>query len=133
MDQKDAERKSLLDQAKKEFEDSQKKRDNEVKQMLELAQKQTKKELIKNKFSVTNIEESMNELLGSLNQTAQAISDYSDSSSDSDNNEDKPSTPTVLFKSTKPNIEIIIDETSKEDTDTVIDVSGNTDTSGNDV
>ena len=96
MDQKDAERKSLLDQAKKEFEDSQKKRDNEVKQMLELAQKQTKKELIKNKFSVTNIEESMNELLGSLNQTAQAISDYSDSSSDTDN-EDKPSTPTVLF------------------------------------
>jgi hypothetical protein len=133
MDQKDAERKALLDQAKKEFEDSQKKRDNEVKQMLELAQKQTKKELIKNKFSVTNIEESMNELLGSLNQTAQAISDYSDSSSDSDNNEDKPSTPTVLFKSTKPNIEIIIDETSKEDTDTVIDVSGNTDSSGNDV
>ena len=132
MDQKDAERKSLLDQAKKEFEDSQKKRDNEVKQMLELAQKQTKKELIKNKFSVTNIEESMNELLGSLNQTAQAISDYSDSSSDTDN-EDKPSTPTVLFKSTKPNIEIIIDETSKEDTDTVIDVSGNTDSSGNDV
>ena len=132
MDQKDAERKALLDQAKKEFEDSQKKRDNEVKQMLELAQKQTKKELIKNKFSVTNIEESMNELLGSLNQTAQAISDYSDSSSDTDN-EDKPSTPTVLIKSTKPNIEIIIDETSKEDTDTVIDVSGNTDSSGNDV
>ena len=125
MDEKHAERKALLDQAKKEFEDSQKKRDDEVKQMLELAQKQTKKELIKNKFSVTNIEESMNELLGSLNQTAQTISDYSDSSSDSDTNDDKPSTPTVLFKTPKPNIEIIIQETSKEDT--VIDVSGNTD------
>jgi hypothetical protein len=129
--QKDAERKALLDQAKKEFEDSQKKRDNEVKQILELAQKQTKKELIKNKFSVTNIEESMNELLGSLNQTAQAISDYSDSSSDSDNNDDKPSTPTVLFKSTKPNIKIVIDESSKEET--VVDIPDSTDSSGNDV
>ena len=28
----------------------------------------------------------MNELLGTLNQTGQTISDYSDSSSDSDNN-----------------------------------------------
>ena len=131
MQQKDAERKALLDQAKKEFEDSQKKRDNEVKKMLELAQKQTKKELIKNKFSVTNIEESMNELLGTLNQTAQTISDYSDSSSDSDNNTSKPSTPKVLFG--KHNIEIVIDEPSKQDTDIVLDVSGNTDSSGNDV
>ena len=131
MQQKDAERKALLDQAKKEFEDSQKKRDNEVKKMLELAQKQTKKELIKNKFSVTNIEESMNELLGTLNQTAQTISDYSDSSSDSDNNTSKPSTPKVLFG--KHNIEIVIDEPSKQETDIVLDVSGNTDSSGNDV
>ena len=131
MDEKHAERKALLDQAKKEFEDSQKKRDVEVKQILELAQKQTKKELIKNKFSVTNIEESMNELLGSLNKTAQTISDYSDSSSDSDNNDDKPSTPTVLFKTTKPNIEIIIDESSKEQT--VVDIPDNTDSSGNEV
>ena len=114
MDQKDAERKALLNQAKKEFEDSQKKRDTEVKKMLELAQKQTKKELIKNKFSVTNIEESMNELLGTLNQTAQTISDYSDSSSDSDSNS-KPSTPKVLFGQPKPNIEIVIDETSKDE------------------
>jgi len=129
--QKDAERKALLDQAKKEFEDSQKKRDNEVKQILELAQKQTKKELIKNKFSVTNIEESMNELLGSLNQTAQAISDYSDSSSDSDNNDDKPSTPTILFKTPKPNIEIVIGESTKEET--VVDIPDTTDSSGNDV
>ena len=130
MDQKDAERKALLDQAKKEFEDSQKMRDTEVKKMLELAQKQTKKELIKNKFSVTNIEESMNELLGTLNQTAQTISDYSDSS-DSDNNDDKPSTPKVLFGEPKPNIEIVIDESSKEET--VVDIPDSTDSSGNDV
>ena len=130
MDQKDAERKALLDQAKKEFEDSQKMRDTEVKKMLELAQKQTKKELIKNKFSVTNIEESMNELLGTLNQTAQTISDYSDSS-DSDNNDDKPSTPKVLFAESKPNIEIVIDESSKEET--VVDIPDSTDSSGNDV
>lgn len=131
MDQKDAERKALLDQAKKEYEDSQKKRDIEVKAMLELAQKHTKKELIKNKFSTSNIEESMNDLLGSLNQTAQTISDYSDSSDDSDNTDDSPSTPKILFEvPPKPNIEIVIDESSKDETK---DETKLTDTSGNDV
>ena len=33
--------------------------------MFELAQKQTKAEIVKNKFSVTNIEETMSDLLGS--------------------------------------------------------------------
>lgn len=124
MDEKDAERKALLAQAKKEFEDSQRKRDKEVKEMLELAHKQTKKEIIKNKFSVTNIEESMNELLGSLNQTAQNISDYSSATtSDSDHNDSTPSTPTVLLgKKTSNNIEIVIEETSPS----VDDNSGNT-------
>jgi len=126
MNEKDAERKELFEQARKEYEYSQKKRDEELKAMLEMTQKRAK-----NKFSTSNIEESMNDLLGSLNQTAQTISDYTDSSDDSDTNDDKPSTPTVLFKTPKPNIEIIIQEISKEDT--VIDVSGNTDTSGNEV
>ena len=127
MDEKDAERKALLDQAKKEFEDSQRKRDKEVKEMLALAHKQTKKEIIKNKFSVTNIEESMNELLGSLNQTAQNISDYSSATSDSDNNDSTPSTPTVLLgKKTANNIQIVIDESQTTDDTPKTDNSGNT-------
>ena len=52
--------------------------------MLELAQKQTKAELIKNKFSISNIEESMGDLLGTLSKTAQAVSDYTDSEDDDD-------------------------------------------------
>ena len=123
--EKDDERKQLLAQAKKEFEDSQQKRDKEVKEMLELARTQTKKEIIKNKFSVTNIEESMNELLGTLNQTAQNISDYTDSS-ESDNS--TPNTPTVLMgKSEKQSIQIVIEEKDDdEQKQQKSDNSGNT-------
>ena len=67
---------------RKEFEEQQGKRDKEVKKMLELAQKQTKAELIKNKFSISNIEESMGDLLGTLSKTFQAVSDYTDSDDD---------------------------------------------------
>ena len=52
--------------------------------MVELTKKTTQAELIHNKFSVTNIEETMSDLLGSLNQTADAISDISDSDDDDD-------------------------------------------------
>ena len=97
---------------RREFEIRQGKRDKEVKKMLELAQKQTKAELIKNKFSITNIEESMGDLLGTLSKTAKAVSDYSDSDDDDDDNvqginivvtdstsettNSQPSTPSVL-------------------------------------
>ena len=50
----------------------------------ELTKKTTQAGLLNNKFSVTNIEESMSDLLGSLNQTAEAISDISDSDDDDD-------------------------------------------------
>jgi len=80
--------------------------------MLELVQKQTKSELIKNKFSISNIEESMGDLLGTLSKTAKAVSDYTDSDDDEDDNvqginiivtdsppdttSPQPSTPSVL-------------------------------------
>ena len=49
--------------------------------MFELAQKQTQAEIVKNKFSVTNIEETMSDLLGSLNQAQTVVDDYTDSDS----------------------------------------------------
>jgi len=97
---------------RREFELRQSKRDKEVKKMLELVQKQTKAELIKNKFSISNIEESMGDLLGTLSKTAKAVSDYTDSDDDEDDNvqginiivtdsppdttSPQPSTPSVL-------------------------------------
>ena len=51
--------------------------------MVELAKTKTKAALIKNKFSVGNIEETMSDLLGTLNQTVEGVSDFSDSSDDS--------------------------------------------------
>ena len=86
--------------------------------MLELAQKQTKAQLIKNKFSITNIEESMGDLLGTLSKTAKAVSDYSDSDDDDDDSQGisivvtdsppdttptQPSTPDVLGLNTTNN------------------------------
>tara|TARA_Y100000022_G_C13240999_1_gene372372 strand:+ start:474 stop:1610 length:1137 start_codon:yes stop_codon:yes gene_type:complete len=106
---------------RKEFEKQQGKRDREVKKMLELAQKQTKAELIKNKFSITNIEESMGDLLGTLSKTAKAVSDYSDSDDDDDDDDQRinivvtetppetsptstqPSTPDILGLNTTNN------------------------------
>ena len=90
---------------RKEFELRQGKRDKEVKKMLELAQKQTKAELIKNKFSITNIEESMGDLLGTLSKTAKAVSDYSDSDDDEDDDDDQ-------------RINIVVTETQPETTPT---------------
>ena len=104
---------------RREFEIRQGKRDKEVKKMLELAQKQTKAELIKNKFSITKIEESMGDLLGTLSKTAKAVSDYSDSDDDDDDDirginivvtdsppdttSTQPSTPDVLGLNTTNN------------------------------
>ena len=68
---------------RKEVHEQQKQKDREVAQMVELAKTKTKAALIKNKFSVGNIEETMSDLLGTLNQTVEGVSDFSDSSDDS--------------------------------------------------
>jgi hypothetical protein len=68
---------------RKEIERQQQKKDKEVAQMVELAKTKTQAALIKNKFSVGNIEETMSDLLGTLNQTVEGVSDFSDSSDDS--------------------------------------------------
>ena len=68
---------------RQEVHEQQKQKDREVAQMVELAKTKTKAALIKNKFSVGNIEETMSDLLGTLNQTVEGVSDFSDSSDDS--------------------------------------------------
>jgi hypothetical protein len=68
---------------RKEVHEQQKQKDREVAQMVELAKTKTKAALIKNKFSVGNIEETMSDLLGTLNQTVEGVSDFSDSSDES--------------------------------------------------
>ena len=82
--EKETERFKIIEETRREFEKAQKKQNKEVKQMFELAQKQTQAEIVKNKFSVTNIEETMSDLLGSLNQAQTVVDDYTDSD-DSDN------------------------------------------------
>ena len=79
MKQKEAERLKIIEDTRKEFEKAQQKQNKEVKRMFELAQKQTKAEIVKNKFSVTNIEETMSDLLGSLSQAQHVADDWEDS------------------------------------------------------
>ena len=97
--------------------------------MFELAQKQTKAELVKNKFSVTNIEETMSDLLGSLSQAQHVADDWVDS--DDTPPESRDVSPAVSPKNTTVdstvttdvsqnvinNIEIIISETGDNDDD----------------
>ena len=66
----------IIADTRKEFEKAILKQNKEVKKMFELAQKQTKAEIVKNKFSVTNIEETMSDLLGSLSQTTTVADDW---------------------------------------------------------
>ena len=79
MDERETERFKIIQETRKEFEKAQLKQNKEVNQMFELAQKRTQSEIVKNKFNVTNIEETMSDLLGSLNQAHNVVDDYTDS------------------------------------------------------
>ena len=79
LQEKEEERLKIISDTRKEFEKAQAKQNKEVKKMFELAQKQTQAEIVKNKFSVTNIEETMTDLMGVLNQAGNVVDDYTDS------------------------------------------------------
>jgi hypothetical protein len=79
LQEKEAERFKIISDTRKEFEKAQAKQNKEVKKMFELAQKQTQAEIVKNKFSVTSIEETMTDLMGVLNQAGNVVDDYIDS------------------------------------------------------
>ena len=123
MKEREQERLKIIAETRREFEIAQKKQNKEVKKMFELAQKQTQAEIVKNKFSVTNIEETMSDLLGSLSQAQHVADDWVDS--DDTPPESKEGTPasspknisadstvaTDVSENVISNIEIIISDT----------------------
>ena len=138
LQEKEAERLKIIADTRKEFEKAQAKQNKEVKKMFELAQKQTKAEIVKNKFSVTNIEETMSDLLGSLSQAQHVADDWVDS--DDTPPESREASPAVTPKNTTVdstvttdvsqnvinNIEIIISETGDNDDEDDADNEDNT-------
>tara|TARA_B110000971_G_scaffold221334_1_gene268035 strand:+ start:532 stop:1650 length:1119 start_codon:yes stop_codon:yes gene_type:complete len=124
MNEKETERFKIIKETRKEFENAQRKQNNEVKQMFELAQKRTQAEIVKNKFSVTNIEENMSDLLDSLNNAHTVVDDYTDSDNTPGNSPNispknsivKSVTPNYTQETTEEpvinNIEIIIQDIS---------------------
>jgi len=133
MDERETERFKIIQETRKEFEKAQLKQNKEVNQMFELAQKRTQAEIVKNKFNVTNIEETMSDLLGSLNQAHNVVDDYTDS----DNTSDSSLSPRNSITNTTTTIdtdetnEIVgnaseVEETTIENIEIIIeDISGN--------
>ena len=107
MDERETERFKIIQETRKEFEKAQLKQNKEVNQMFELAQKRTQSEIVKNKFNVTNIEETMSDLLGSLNQAHNVVDDYTDS----DNTSDSSLSPRNSITNTTTTLDI--DETNE--------------------
>jgi len=112
--EREAERFQIVEETRREFEKVQNKQNKEVKKMLVLAQKQSHAKIIKNKFNVNNIEETMSDLMGSLSRAKNVVddsdSDVSQSPSD-DTNPDEIQSPS---DDTNPdaNVEIIISDIS---------------------
>ena len=107
MNERETERFKIIQETRKEFEKAQLKQNKEVNQMFELAQKRTQAEIVKNKFNVTNIEETMSDLLGSLNQAHNVVDDYTDS----DNTSDSSLSPRNSINNTTTTLDI--DETNE--------------------
>lgn len=112
--EREAERFQIVEETRREFEKVQNKQNKEVKKMLVLAQKQSHVKIIKNKFNVNNIEETMSDLMGTLSRAKNVVddsdSDVSQSPSD-DTNPDEIQSPS---DDTNPdaNVEIIISDIS---------------------
>ena len=112
--EREAERFQIVEETRREFEKVQNKQNKEVKKMLVLAQKQSQVKIIKNKFNVNNIEETMSDLMGTLSRAKNVVddsdSDVSQSPSD-DTNPDEIQSPS---DDTNPdaNVEIIISDIS---------------------
>jgi hypothetical protein len=133
MDERETERFKIIQETRKEFEKAQLKQNKEVNQMFELAQKRTQAEIVKNKFNVTNIEETMSDLLGSLNQAHNVVDDYTDSDNTSDSSLSPRNsiTNTTTTLDTDETNEVVgnaseVEETTIENIEIIIeDISGN--------
>ena len=133
MDERETERFKIIQETRKEFEKAQLKQNKEVNQMFELAQKRTQAEIVKNKFNVTNIEETMSDLLGSLNQAHNVVDDYTDSDNTSVSSLSPRNsiTNTTTTLDTDETNEVVgnaseVEETTIENIEIIIeDISGN--------
>lgn len=111
MKEKETERFKIIEETRREFEKVQKKQNKEVKQMFELAQKRTQARMVESKYSVTNIEETMSDLLGSLSQAQTVVDDYTDSDTTSDNS------PSISPKNTLNKTPIPEENNQEEETE----------------
>lgn len=82
MEDNEAARKKVKEAARQEFHEYNEKQKKDIAKIFELAQINTQKQLLKKNFSTTNIEDSMNDLLGNLKSNIAEVSDYTDSESD---------------------------------------------------
>jgi hypothetical protein len=108
MKEREAERFQIVEETRREFEKIQNKQNKEVKKMFVLAQKQTQVELVKKKYSVNNIEETMGDLMGALTRAGNIVDD-------SDSDESQPpvdDTDESQLNDTADGVEIIISDIS---------------------
>ena len=102
----EATRERIKSVAYKEFQDQHTQQQNEIKSIIEMANMKTQKEFLKTKFSTTNIEENMSDLLGSLKSNIEEVDDLSDSSDEEINSQ--PSPPNTI-----KSVELVITDASE--------------------
>ena len=111
MKEREAERFQIVEETRREFEKVQNKQNQEVKKMFVLAQKQSQAEIVKNKFNVNNIEETMSDLMGALSRAGNVVDDSdSDESQPDDTNPDESQLDDT--NSADDGVEIIISDIS---------------------
>jgi hypothetical protein len=113
MKEREAERFQIVEETRREFEKVQNKQNKEVKKMFVLAQKQSQAEIVKNKFNVNNIEETMSDLMGVLSRAGNVVDDSDgDESQPDDTNPDESQQPLDDTNSADDGVEIIISDIS---------------------
>ncbi|RZD41021.1 MAG: hypothetical protein CXT73_05730 [Methanobacteriota archaeon] len=113
MKEREAERFQIVEETRREFEKVQNKQNKEVEKMFVLAQKQSQAEIVKNKFNVNNIEETMSDLMGVLSRAGNVVDDSDgDESQPDDTNPDESQQPLDDTNSADDGVEIIISDIS---------------------
>jgi len=110
--ERQAERFQIIEETRREFEKVQNKQNQEVKKMFVLAQKQSRAEIVKNKFNVNNIEETMSDLMGSLSRAGNVVDDSDSDEIQTPLDETDHETQSTL-DDTDVNVEIIISDISE--------------------
>lgn len=124
----EAQREKVKEDARREFHEYHEKQKNDIAKIFELAQINTQKQLLKKNFSTTNIEDTMNDLLGSLNSNIVEVSDYTDS-------DDEESVVVIesSIKSTKTNENKATNKIISNETESIQITINETDSSNNNI